>query len=148
MAVATLALTGFTAWLLAAEPAGNSTRVEWSQYLIESGPDVENNTTSILGLHFCVPSDATSAGIFSMVWATNTGQAVQQVRLWTLLPPNASHPLGVPVVLYESTNASSGGTSFVPSYPYPCSYSWNLNVESVNPVVVSVSATLTFNVTR
>jgi hypothetical protein len=95
----------------------------------------------------CAPPDAVAVGVFTMVWTTSSGEAVQQVRLWTLYPPNATDPLGVPVVLYEALNASSGGTSFLSSYPDPCSLLWNLNVASNQAVTVTAMATLTYNYT-
>jgi hypothetical protein len=133
--------------ILLRSPLTTMTKVEWSYYRVSGGPGVENNSTMIQGLHFCAPSDATSAGIFSMIWAASTGKSVQQVRIWTLLPPSATYPLGVPVILYQGLNESSGGTSFVSSYPFPCGNSWTLDVESEQLVTVSVIASLTYNVT-
>jgi hypothetical protein len=133
--------------VLLKSPPTTTTEVEWSHYKVPSGPGVNNNSTLIPGLHFCAPADATSAGIFAMAWNTSTGHSVQKVRLWTLLPPNATYPLGVPMILYQGLNDSSGGTSFVSFYPFPCANSWTLDVESEQLVTVSVTASLTYNVT-
>jgi hypothetical protein len=126
------------------------TKVEWSHYEIPGGPEAEvneSNTTEIGAGHFCAPPSAVTAGIFSMVWAASTDEPVQQVVLWALYPPNSTYPLGYPVVLYEASNASSGGSSFVPFFPAPCGYTWNIGVKSPESVIVYVVATLTYNYT-
>ncbi|MGA8302590.1 MAG: hypothetical protein WB873_02680 [Thermoplasmata archaeon] len=116
------------------------TKVEWSSYEVSAGPGDTNNVTTIRGM--CAPADAVTVGIFSMVWATSTGKAVQQVRIWTVYPPNPAV-----VALYLAVNSSSGGTSFLSLYPEPCSLPWNLDVESNQTVTVAALATLTYNYT-
>lgn len=142
-----LVIIGLSVGLLLPSKPLAPTIVSWSHYEVPGGPGLDNNSTSIPGFHFCAPSGATSTGIFAMFWGTSTGHPVQKVRLWTLLPPNATHPLGVPVILYQGLNSSNGGTSFVSSYPFPCSDTWVLDVESTQPVLVFATATLTYNYT-
>ena len=145
---AALAVFGLSVAVFFPASSATLTKVEWSYYVIPGGPGVDNNVTTIPGGHFCAPTDAVTDGIFSMIWNSSTGGSVQQVRLWTLYPPTSSYPLGVPVVLYESVNNSSGGTSFLSLFPEPCSNTWFLNVESDQSVVVSATATLTYNYTN
>jgi hypothetical protein len=143
--VVLLTVLGLSVVVLEHSASTTMTKVDWFSYEVTAGPGIDTNVTTIRGM--CAPSDAITAGIFSMDWSTSTGKAVQQVRLWTLYPPDPSHPLGTPVVLYEATNASTGGTSFVSSYPNPCSLPWNLNVASNQTATVTAIATLTYNYT-
>jgi hypothetical protein len=126
------------------------TVVDWSRYIIPSGPAQEKNLTNgteIPGYTYCTPYDAVTEGIFSMVWATSTANPVQQVALWAMYPANSSSSLGYPVTLYRASNESNGGVSFVPLYPAPCGYTWTISVESSEPVNVYVIATFTYNYT-
>jgi hypothetical protein len=118
------------------------TQVEWSSYAVSGGPGDTNNETTIPGEHFCAPAYADTVGIFSMVWMTSTGKAVHQFRIWTIIPPNMTI-----TPLYVASNYSSGGISFLSTYPTPCSLAWVLDVESTEAVVVYAIATLTFNYT-
>jgi hypothetical protein len=129
------------------EPPSSTTvtKVDWFGYEVTGGAGDVNNYTEILGM--CAPPGSITVGIFSMVWASSMGRAVQNLRLWTLLPPNSSYPEGVVDVLYESFNSSAGGTSFLSLYPNPCSLPWVLDVQADQPVTVTAIATLTFNYT-
>ncbi len=122
------------------------TEVDWFHYSVVGEPN-SDIVTPIDGALFCPPASAITEPVVSMVWATSPPTLVNNTRLWTLLPPNATMPLGIPVVLYEGFNSSSGGTSFVSAFPFPCGYLWNL--DSISPTVVTVSATftLTYNYT-
>ncbi|HTT15447.1 MAG TPA: hypothetical protein VMG81_06715 [Thermoplasmata archaeon] len=129
------------------ESSTQNTVVQWSSYTIEGGPSVSNNSTIIIGSHFCVPADSSGSGIFSMIWSDTTGATVKNVRLWTILPPTTSHPLGVFDLLYEGGNNSSGGTSFLIHGDTPCDTDWIIDVASNEFVTVTAVTTLTYNVT-
>ncbi len=122
------------------------TEVDWFHYSVVGEPN-SDIVTPIDGALFCPPANAITEPILSMVWTTSPSTVVNNTRLWTLLPPNATLPEGRIVVLYEGFNLSSGGTSFVSAFPFPCGYLWNL--DSISPTVVTVSATftLTYNYT-
>lgn len=126
------------------------TQVDWFRYTVAGGPAAVKaglNATFVDGLKFCPPSDAINVPTVSLLWDTTPELQVVDVRLWTLLPPTPSHPLGVPVVLYEGWNATSGGTSFTSAYPFPCDNNWILDDNSTSSVEISAVLTLTYNYT-
>jgi hypothetical protein len=133
-----------TVFLRASPGPASSTEVEWFSYEIPGGPGVSDNGTNFRATEFCAPSNAITVPIFSLIWNTSTGKSIQQVRLWTVLPVL---PQGKIVNLYEGTNSSGGGTSFLSTYPDPCGQVWSLDVESNTPVIVLAIATLTYNYT-
>lgn len=142
--VALVVLVGIltiTVVLLSTSSPSTQTRVDWFNYEVTAGPGIVTNYTTIRGM--CAPSDATSAGIFSMVWSTSTGRPVELVRLSAL--EGSTTP--VIVNLYVALNASAGGMSFLTTYPTPCAIPWNLGVASNQTVTVTAIATLTYNVT-
>ncbi|MGP8076431.1 MAG: hypothetical protein ACLP8Y_06855 [Thermoplasmata archaeon] len=114
------------------------TRVDWFYYHATAGPGTDMTTSTIRGM--CAPSGATTVGVFSMTWSTVSGKPVEEVRLWTL-------NYMTPVNLYVASNASSGGTSFLATAPFPCSQVWILAVASNQAETVNAVATLTYNVT-
>jgi hypothetical protein len=142
---AVLVIIGIAVVILPSTNPATLTRVEWFGYAIPGGPGVTDNGTTFTGTQFCAPSNAITVPIFSLVWTTSTGDPIQQVRLWTLLP---ILPQGRIVNLYLATNSSSGGTSFLSTYPDPCGLIWNLDVEADIPVVVLATITLTYNYTQ
>ncbi len=132
-------------WVLAApQPSNAHTVVKWFTYEVTGGPGTSNRTNIPAGT-FCAPTNATSVPVFILTWNTSTGGSVVDTRLWALYPPDPSHPLGAPVVLYEGFNAPSGGTSFLASYPKPCGFGWTLDVNSTSSLVVAASIALVYN---
>ena len=124
------------------------TNVEWYSFEVASGPGPDGNQTNLTvlqGAKFCVPANATTDGIFALNWATSTTTAVESVRLYALVPNESARPSAE--WLYNSTNQSSGGTSFLSLFPNPCSYIWAFTVESNFAVTVLTVTTLTYNVT-
>jgi hypothetical protein len=116
--------------------------VEWSSFEVSGGTGDPNNVTVVPPFHYCAPSGATTIGIFSTTWDTLSGINVEQVAIWTVIPPDLSVHF-----LYQETNESSGGTSFVSPYPTPCSLPWGFDVESSADVEVLFVTTPTYNST-
>jgi hypothetical protein len=126
------------------------TKVQWYSFEVPSGPGPDENGTNVTLLpapRFCVPDNATTVGIFSLNWATSTTTAVESVQLYALHPSTTGQERPYAEWLYNSTNQSSGGTSFLSLFPNPCSYDWALSVESSFAVTVLAVTTLTYNVT-
>jgi hypothetical protein len=126
----------------------SSTVVQWHTY--EVSVERSENSTSILGYTLCPNARAVSSGLISMTWDTTPTVTVSQFHIFYLLPPAPGHPLGVPVVLYDATNSSSGGTAFrsgTLAAPTPCGYTWILGVTSSTPTTLTASFTLLYNET-
>jgi hypothetical protein len=126
------------------------TKVEWTHFILPAGPAASanrTNYTTILPLTYCAPQGATTVGLFSLVWSSSSGAAIQSMVIFLLTAPSAEHPLGSPDILYEGFNESYGGTSFLSFAPVPCTYPWTFGVESSFAVSVVGIMTLTYNYT-
>jgi len=137
---------------LSTRPASQETltKVDWSRFTIPAGPGPsanDSNFTNYPELTFCAPSGATTVGLFSMVWSSSSGAAIQSMVIFLILPPTTGHPLGLPEILYEGFNESNGGTSIISFYPNPCGYQWTIAAQSSFAVSVNGVITFTYNYT-
>ena len=151
LVVAFVVIASFEAYA-ATRPAVQETftKVDWSHFTIPAGPGPsanDSNYTNYPELSFCAPSGATTVGLFSMVWSSSSGAAIQSMVIFLILPPTTGHSLGSPEILYEGFNESSGGTSIISFYPNPCGYQWTFAAQSSFAVSVNGVITFTYNYT-
>jgi hypothetical protein len=111
------------------------TGVDWSGFVFGQGtPSVHFFGPG----DFCPSTNSNGHGRVSILWATESGQPVRSLALTVQVPPPVDN-----LVIYNSTNASSGGYSFDLSNnngitPCGVDYTMVMYSSSPNPTVASI----------
>lgn len=119
------------------------TAVKWSRVSIEAQLPANISSTILPPGKFCAPADATSAGLFSLLWNTSGPVNLTFIRVTVLL---AELPLTVQT-LYQANDSRAGGTSFASTFPFPCADDWFLYASANQVETVSVAMALIYNYT-
>jgi hypothetical protein len=122
----------------------NTTEVQPFGFTIRSTPQY-GGVVNVGDHQFCPPSGAANAAMVSFVWASKNGTLLSQFEVLVL---QVNPPSNLDVQMYNVSNASQGGFSFVTQFPYPCGYTIAFEIGAPVPASASVNGFLTYNETR